>query len=254
MTGKDKTSPLKDEPVGQTGPSIHEQLDKLIDDKFTCNVIASILVLVLITAEWYRWYFNVPMGPGLATIVSLIVIFYCVPKILRVRKQARTLKLNRDGKKEVGEYLDHLRRDGCIIYHDITGDNFNLDHVVLSTKGIYAVETKTFSKPLGNNVKVRYDGDHLDIDGIGNKDDILLQTKAESIWLKGILRESTGREYCIKPVVVFPGWFVESKNHDKHWVMNPRALPEFIHNQQDTLTREDVQLAAFHLSRYIRTL
>ena len=254
MAGTNKKSPLKDKPLRQAGQSVQEQLDRLIDDKLTGYVVASVLVFTLAATEWYRWYFHIPLRPGLATIVALIVIVYSVPKILKIRRQAQALKLGRDGEKEVGEFLERLRRDGCIIFHDIVGEKFNLDHVILSSTGIYTVETKTYSKPIGNNARVHYDGDHLEIDSIGNQDDILLQTKAESLWLKGILKESTGREYCIKPVVVFPGWFVESNHHDKHWVLNPKALPKFIHNQKDILTMEDVQLAAFHLSRYIRTM
>ena len=68
------------------------------------------------------------------------------------------------------------------------------------------------------------------------------------------LKESTGKEFVIKPVVVFPGWFVESKNHNKHWVLNPKGLPTFIQNQKEILSQEDVKLAAYHLSRYIRAL
>ena len=95
---------------------------------------------------------------------------------------------------------------------------------------------------------------HLNIDSIGNKDDILIQVEAESNWLKDTLNESTGKNFNIKPVVVFPGWWVESKDHSDIWVLNPKGLPKFIENQKDQLSKEDVQLAAYHLSRYIRAL
>jgi hypothetical protein len=254
MPDKDKRSPLKDKPLRQAGQSLLEEIDTLINDKLLGYFLSMALVAALAITEWYRWYFDIPPRPLLATMVAVLVVGCFLAKAIKIRTQLQALKLGRDGEKEVGEFLEHLRRDGCIVFHDIVGDNFNLDHVILSTKGIYAVETKTYSKPMGGEAKVHYDGDHLHIDGLGSKDEILLQNKAESMWLKGILRESTGREYSIKPVVVFPGWYVESKTHNKHWVLNPKALPEFIRNQNDVLSKEDVKLAAYHLSRYIRTL
>jgi len=254
MQDKDQKSPLKDPPLRQAGQLVQEEIDRLINDKFMGYAMAMAVVMGLAASEWYRWYFNTPPRPLPATIIAILVLGYFLAKTLKVKNQLQSLRLGRDSEKEVGEYLEHLRRDGCIVFHDIVGDNFNLDHVILSTKGIYTVETKTWSKPVSGEAKVRYDGEHLHIDGLGEKDEVLLQTKAESMWLKGILRETTGREYHIKPVVVFPGWFVESRNHYKHWVLNPKALPQFIQNQDDILTSEDVKLAAYHLSRYIRTL
>ena len=252
MPDKEAMGPLKDKPL-QAGRSPKQELDRFMNEKFTCFFMVSALILIVAASEWYRWFFNIPFRPLLATFTSLIVLFYCLPKIIKMKKQVESLRLARDSEKVVGESLEHLRREGYIVFHDIAGDKYNLNYVILSTKGIYAVETKTYARPAGRAAKVQYDGDHLHIEGLGSKDEILLQTKADSMWLKGILRDSTGREYTIKPVVVFPGWEIESKTHDKTWVLNPKALPQFIQNQDDVLSREDVKLAAYHLSRYIRT-
>ena len=42
------------------------------------------------------------------------------------------------------------------------GDGFNLDHVVISTHGIYAIETTTWSKPWPN-AQVVVEGDALKV-------------------------------------------------------------------------------------------
>jgi len=60
-----------------------------------------------------------------------------------------------------------------------------------------------------------------------------------------------------QPVVLFPGWYIESTRQGKNpgaWVLNPKALPKFIENEPDIISREDVMLAAYHISRYIRTV
>ena len=56
-------------------------------------------------------------------------------------------------------------------------------------------------------------------------------------------------------MVLFPGWFIEQSAGSKReiWVLNPKAVPSFLEAEQDTLTPEDVKLASFHLSRFVRS-
>ena len=37
------------------------------------------------------------------------------------------------------------------------------------------------------------------------------------------------------------------------WVLEPKALLKFLGNEQQCLTPEEVKLASFHLSRFIRS-
>ncbi len=74
-------------------------------------------------------------------------------------------------------------------------------------------------------------------------------------WLKQIIKESTGREFDVKKVVLFPGWFIEPTAESKQsdvWVLNPKALPAFISNSGVQLSGEEVGLVGFHLSRFVR--
>ena len=54
-------------------------------------------------------------------------------------------------------------------------------------------------------------------------------------------------------MLLFPGWYVEGGKSPELWALNPKALPTFIENEKSRLRPEDVKLAAYHLSRYIRT-
>ena len=84
---------------------------------------------------------------------------------------------------------------------------------------------------------------------------LLVQARAQADWSKHILQESTGKSYPVKPVIVFPGWFIKGTGGKKSnlWVLNPKALPSFLEKEPIRLTAEDVQIATYHLSRYIRT-
>ena len=59
-----------------------------------------------------------------------------------------------------------------------------------------------------------------------------------------------------KQQLFFPGWFVkdkENQNSTNIWVLNPKALPKFISNTKESLNQEDMMLASYHISRFIRT-
>lgn len=84
----------------------------------------------------------------------------------------------------------------------------------------------------------------------------MVQGKAQVHWLRDLLlRDSTGRACVVRAAVLYPGWFVKmtAKPHGQTiWVLNPKALPAFLGHQPVSLTEADVQLATYHLSRFIR--
>jgi hypothetical protein len=38
----------------------------------------------------------------------------------------------------------------------------------------------------------------------------VIQVNSASTWLQNTLKASTGKTFTVKPVILFPGWFVES--------------------------------------------
>jgi hypothetical protein len=67
----------------------------------------------------------------------------CGWQFMRQRRQLAKLRLGRDGERVVGQFLEDLREDWARVFHDVPGDRFNLDHVVLSLNGFFVIETKT---------------------------------------------------------------------------------------------------------------
>ena len=118
-----------------------------------------------------------------------------------------------------------------------------------------AFETKTYSKPEKGEAKIIYDGEKISIQGAGTYGQPIVQVKSASRWLKNTLFETTGNSITVKPVILFPGWFVESTAQGKRadtWAFNPKSLPSFIKNQIDMISQEDMQMIVYHLCRYVR--
>jgi hypothetical protein len=57
---------------------------------------------------------------------------------------------------------------GCTVLHDVPGHRFNIDHVVIGPRAVYAVETKSVRKPK-ENYKVIYDGERLHFPGFADR-------------------------------------------------------------------------------------
>ena len=176
-------------------------------------------------------------------------------QLARIRRRVKTLKLGRDGERAVGQFLERLRVGGARIYHDIPGDGFNLDHVVIAPQGLFVIETKTWAKRSPND-KVVFDGTRILVGGRIPSRDPVRQIHSAVDWLRRTLEESTGKRLPIRGVVVFPGWFVNPMTPEAKkeiWVLEPKALPSFIEQEPVRLSDADMALAAFHLGRYVRT-
>lgn len=249
-------SPLTDRPLRNPGQSLDEELEETIFSEFLSPLMLALLMCSLAGVEWARWYFGHPPNPVLFTIFAAAAVGYAVWRTLRARRRIRNIKLGRDGERAIGQFLESLRTRGAKVFHDFPGKGFNVDHVVVHVSGVYAVETKTYSKPERGDARIVYNGEGVVVMGKTPDRNPVTQARANAKWLRELIRESTGKTVPVRPVVVFPGWFVEPTAEAKAsdvWVLNPRMLPGFIANSAAQLADADAQMVSFHLSRYLRT-
>jgi len=204
--------------------------------------------------EWYRLYLNMQPSPIIYSIAAALGIAYAAFRIWRNLPKLRSLRQAMEGERAVGQFLERLRENGFQVFHDVVGDGFNVDHVLIGPPGVFTVETKTWSKPATGNAQVIFDGETLKIGSLAPDRDPLVQARAQASWLKKLLLESTGRQFEARPVIVFPGWFVANSGGFRDlWVLEPKALPSFLQREPARLSQDEVQLASFHLSRLIRS-
>jgi hypothetical protein len=197
-----------------------------------------------------------PQKSVFVTFLAAIAIFVTTWKAFRLRAQIRQLKLGRDGERAVGEYLEKLREKGFKVFHDLVGGNFNVDHVIIGPPGVYSIETKTLSKPTDRDARITYSDGQLKADGRVFQRDPIAQVRAGAQWIRQILAESTGKEFYVHPVLLFPGWFIEPIPRElkaEIWVLEPKALAKYLENEPPLLSLEDLHLASYHLSRYVRS-
>ncbi len=105
----------------------------------------------------------------------------------------------------MGQYLEGLSTGGYQVFHNITGPDFNLEHVVIGPGDIFTIETKAYSKPKQGNPHISFQGQTLTIGNHPTDSNLISQAKDQANGLGNILKESTGQGYGIKPVIVFLG-------------------------------------------------
>jgi hypothetical protein len=186
------------------GQSIDEQLDRLPDD-IAIYIFSTGIFIVGAFLQRLQTFSTVPINPWLMTVTALGMFVYAAIRIWKIRQTATSLKLGRDGEEIMAETLDSLKQEGAIVLHDIVGDGFNLDHVVCSRRGIFAVETKTRTKPARGNPTVVYDGNKVLVEGVEPDRNPVEQVTALAKWLEQTLLASTGKRFAVRPVIVFPG-------------------------------------------------
>jgi len=250
-----KRAPFKDKPLRYPGQSLDDQIQNLLDKMDEISIVPLMLIL-LAFMEWSRWYFKSVVSLSTAILFSLFALIasiVTVVRIRRLRRLRRQLAIGRDGERVVGQCLEDLRVKGYRVLHDIVVKDFNIDHVVISPKGIYTIETKTVSKPLRGESVISFEGEKILINGIKPDRDPIIQARAQAAWIKDFLKSALGKNLSVRPVVIFPGWFVKgSPNCSDVWVLNEKALPAFIERELTLVSPDDLQAITFQISQYIR--
>lgn len=249
-------SPIKGKPLRNPGQSVEEKIKDLIDDKMMTYVLAATFTITYAALEWVYWYMDTPRSPWVLTGLAIVVSIFSFYKLIKTRKIVKKYRQGLVGERVVGQYLDNLRKHGFDVFHDIVFEGFNIDHVVISKNGIFCIETKTYSKPEKGEAKIDYDGNTVLVNNYSASAPII-QAKAAAKSLQELLEQSTGKKFNIRPVLLFPGWFINPINKDAHkdvWALNPKGFQTFARNQGEELTEEDAHLVSYHLSRYVRSI
>lgn len=252
---QDKRSPLADKPLRNPGQSLELRRDDLLIDKVVAPMLLAFMMIWFAGIEWWFYFNPATRNPVIYTITAIVLLGYAIFRIWRTLPELKQLRQGIEGEKVVGQFLERLRETGYQVFHDLTGDGFNVDHVIIGPAGVFTIETKTISKPMRGETKIQYDGETIQINGQAMVRSPVRQAKAQASWLKKILQESTEREYRVHPVVVFPGWYVEQKlgASREMWVLEPKALPKFLENAPNVLSAEEIKMASGHLTRFIRS-
>lgn len=246
-----KKSPIRKQPLREPGETLRDQLHDVVYGRILLLGIIGILALAAAVGEWLRWWLRTPPQPLIVSALAVLAIVVVAWRIARILPKARQIGLGYRGEQTVGHMLEQLRADGYHVFHDIPGNGFNVDHVIVGPGGVFVIETKARMKPLGDT-KVIYDGDKVKVDGLAPDRDPIVQVQAAARQVRELIKQTAGLDAPIRPVVLFPGWFTRQPPRSEIWVLNETAFPKWVRGAKPVLDVGSVSAVAAGLETHLR--
>lgn len=184
----------------------------------TLGTLGVLAVLTTVLGRAFGLHSPLFIGSELALLITMFAVSrYVLPVVDRHDRGAA-------GEEHVGGLLDELTDDGWNIVHDASFGRGNVDHIVLSTAGVFTVETKSRQGP----VRVRT------IHGA-----ILRQAQDQRETLERVTGERA------EPLVVFSRAWVDKPLARRRGVrvLPARMLLAYLRRHANTLTPEQVEQA-----------
>ena len=239
------TVPLK----RSAGQSTAEQLEQIQNDRVLTPIVCGMIVIAVVTLEWLRFVLNVMPHPIIVTAAGFICIVFLWREYSFYRSLRERYQLGLEGEREVSQVLTE-GLPGYRVIDDIVFDGFNVDHALIGPSGIFSIETKTRRKYPGRH-QVEYNGEKLTVAGFPPDRDPVVQAKAGAARLSDLIFSLTGQRFDVRPVVLFPGWFVVLKvRRPAVGVFNPKPFLNWVRKERQQLTAEQIIVVAEALKRH----
>jgi hypothetical protein len=249
----DKRSPFPRKSLPQAGESLRDAILEDVATKLMMSAAMAVSFGVVAICEWGELFTYRRFLTWIWTLFALGLGLYALCQFFRIRARLRTEGLGIRGERHVGRLLEEARKHGYIPFHDIPGDNFNVDHALVGPGGVFAIETKTRSKRTGKGAQqVDYDGKRVLVDGHEPERDPIAQAEGSARHLQQILKNMTGHTVDVRPVVLFPTWWVnEPREQPRVWVLNEKRLFSYLKNEPRRLSDEDIALYVHRLELHL---
>lgn len=227
---KNRRNPLTTQMLRAPGESIAKRIEVLNEDVdlyFSFSTIVPLLCYSMYLSS--KYVAKAQTSPSIFVVIAVSFMGFFWVRLNKAIRQRHNECLGLDCERAVGEELNQLLLDGCRVFHDFQADKFNIDHIVISENGVFAIETKGRAKPDRGrgqeDVKVVYDGQALQFP-TWREHEPLEQAKRQAAWLSSWLTRAVGEHIAVKPALALPGWFVERKKPD--FLIFSGKNPQFI--------------------------
>jgi hypothetical protein len=256
-----RRSPLTKNLLRSPGHSVREQLDEATSD-LGFDVMGLALFPILVIALYFAQ--QQALGTRAATLSWLLPIYggavavfiaYQVRKLVRAGHRIDDLRAGYDAELAVGQELDQLMREGARVFHDLKADKFNIDHVVICPSGLFAVETKGFTKPRDIDGRaaatVTFDGKTLKFPTWTTAEP-LDQAARQAQWLAKWASSAIGEPVSATAVLALPGWWVERKGRGNTRVISGGEVNSLLSRTSSGLSPQLIQRIAHQIEQRCR--
>ncbi|WP_238157670.1 nuclease-related domain-containing protein [Aeromonas salmonicida] len=210
-------SPLTADLLRPAGHSLQQQIQDLQIDLFSQIIFTPLIMMMGFYVLLQNYMQNTAITSTVLLFIGIVMLgifTYGTTKTYKTAKRLRHLKLGDSCELAVGQELDQIVRPPqhpYRVYHDISFDNFNIDHLIICPNGVFVIETKGRSKPINDGAKqfkVRVENDALYFPN-HMETEPLEQVRRNVTSVRNWLNSATGNDVPVGGILVLPGWFVD---------------------------------------------
>lgn len=227
------------------GESLNQKIHELKLDLF--ELFMRPFMLLMIVAFLIAVYLDIfPVNKtaiimfGFTFVVILIHSIYHSRKVI---KKIRNCRKGLEGELYVGHLLSQLQNESTYVFHDIVADGFNIDHFIVSTRGIFTIETKHYDRTKGH--KFVFQRGVLLFNG-RQCSSLLTQMNGQAQYMRERIEELTGTKYQIRKVALIVGSYVENPDNDfsEFWILNEKSFETFFEKTKEVIPALEVRSIA----------
>lgn len=259
---KPERSPISEKLLRPAGESLRLKIDDL-REKFSDRLAFAMTFpgVVLAAMLLNAMDGNLPKNlVPVAFAISALLLIFLLRRAFQSRTELANYQLGFHGERAVAEELNQLMRDGCRVFHDLPMDPYgNIDHIIVSPAGVFAVETKTRRKrpaPKGKrDCDAVFDGKAVNFPS-WTETKMVNQALTQGDRLSTLLTSAVGEHVDVQAVLTLPGWFVTSTvPPSRVRVLNPKGIVNIVLDPRATkLTPAMIQRISHQLEAKCRTV
>jgi hypothetical protein len=171
---------------------------------------------------------------GLA-IFSLLLMLFIGLRLARIIGSRNMMRLVHESRLATRRVLDPLLKEKYRVFHDVAGDQFSIDHLVVGPKGVFAIQTH--ARPVSANKQspddpvVTYNGRELFFpkgSDHGIVENARMNAEKLSQWLTG----QTEEPVAVRAIISLPGWTVRRTSSEGMPIINPKQFASLFEHIQ----------------------
>jgi hypothetical protein len=232
-------NPLTQRLLRPPGESLRVKIDSLTD-KMSEQIITAMGCCGIVGFGAWAAFEN-PIGGGIMLLIGLAVFIPISCSLWNTSATYRDYRLGFIGERAVGEELNQLLASGWKVFHDVEFHEnpgqkpFNIDHVVVGTGGVFAIETKTRRKRIKRKAddpknEVVFNGSTL-VYPWGQEPFGIDQARQRAVYLQKWLRSQLKNEVSVQPVLALPGWSVNRRAKSDLHVISGREIANLFRDE-----------------------
>ena len=251
------------------GEGLQERIRNIEFDIYEVCMLPVFFVMVTVFLWLFclnlKWIQFTPITASVFTIASIIISIHSYRKVKDLRKSLNNYRKGLEGERLVGEVINKLSNDKTYVFHDIPGDRFNVDHIIVSTRGIFVIETKHFDRSKCHEFS--FDGNMI---YRLMKDrarylcpKLLPQMDGEARFIQNEIENRTEMKIPVIKVAVLIGCFIHTpaengsdqnmkKYFSKYWIVNEKLLSSMFLEEKEIYDDSIVKLIASHIKELVK--